>query len=105
MARNKNNTLNPTAYGLTVQEATRLIRIHDLCKGMDDDAFEQMETAFNQARETKGVPSAIVMKTVKGKGISFMENDAGWPGKAPNDQQLEQAVSELKAKIKELEGN
>ena len=45
MARNKNNTLNPTAYGLTVQEATRLIRIHDLCKGMDEDAFEQMETA------------------------------------------------------------
>lgn len=45
MARNKNDTLNPTAYGLTVQEATRLIRIHDLCKGMDEDAFEQMETA------------------------------------------------------------
>ena len=45
MARNKSNTLNPAAYGLTVQEATRLIRIHDLCKGMDDDAFEQMETA------------------------------------------------------------
>ena len=45
MARNKNNTLNPKAYGLTVQEATRLIRIHDMCKGMDADAFEQMETA------------------------------------------------------------
>ena len=45
MARNKNNTLNPAAYGLTVQEATRLIRIHDLCKDMDEDAFEQMETA------------------------------------------------------------
>jgi hypothetical protein len=45
MARNKNNTLNPAAYGLTVQEAMRLIRIHDLCKGMDEDAFEQMETA------------------------------------------------------------
>lgn len=44
MAR-KNSTLNPAAYGLTVQEATRLIRIHDLCKDMDEDAFEQMETA------------------------------------------------------------
>ena len=49
MARNKNNTLNPAAYGLTVQEATRLIRIHDLCKGMDDDAFEQMETELMAA--------------------------------------------------------
>lgn len=45
MARNKNNTLNPAAYGLTVQEAMRLIRIHSMCKGMDEDAFEQMETA------------------------------------------------------------
>jgi hypothetical protein len=45
MARNRNNTLNPEAYGLTIQEATRLIRIHDMCKGMDEDAFEQMETA------------------------------------------------------------
>ena len=45
MARNKNNTLNPEAYGLTIQEAMRLIRIHDMCKGMDETSFEQMETA------------------------------------------------------------
>lgn len=45
MARNKNNTLTPEAYGLTIQEATRLIRIHDMCKDMDETSFEQMETA------------------------------------------------------------
>ena len=56
---------------------------------IDGHDFEQMETAFNQARETKGVPSAIVMKTVKGKGVSFMENQAGWHGKAPNDEEFE----------------
>ena len=63
-----------------------------------------METAFNQARETKGVPSAIVMKTVKGKGVSFMENQAGWHGKAPNDEEFEIAMNELSAQLAEVEG-
>ena len=67
--------------------------------------FDQILSAYQEAAATKGQPTVILAKTVKGKGISFMENDAGWHGKAPNDQQLEQAVSELKAKIKELEGN
>ena len=67
--------------------------------------FDQILSADQEAAATKGQPTVILAKTVKGKGISFMENDAGWHGKAPNDQQLEQAVSELKAKIKELEGN
>ncbi len=67
--------------------------------------FDQILSAYQQAAATKGQPTVILAKTVKGKGISFMENDAGWHGKAPNDEQLEQAVSELKAKIKELEGN
>ena len=67
--------------------------------------FDQILFAYQEAAATKGQPTVILAKTVKGKGISFMENDAGWHGKAPNDQQLEQAVSELKAKIKELEGN
>ena len=51
----------------------------------------------------KGKPSAIVIKTVKGKGVSFMENDAGWHGKAPNDAEYAQAMSELKAQLAELE--
>ena len=67
--------------------------------------FDQILSAYQEAAATKGQPTVILAKTVKGKGISFMENDAGWHDKAPNDQQLEQAVSELKAKIKELEGN
>ena len=67
--------------------------------------FDQILSAYQQAAATKGQPTVILAKTVKGKGISFMENDAGWHGKAPNDEQLAQAVSELKAKIKDLEGN
>ena len=49
------------------------------------------------------MPSAIVIKTVKGKGVSYMENNAGWHGKAPNDAEYEQAMSELKAQYAELE--
>ena len=60
--------------------------------------------AFAQARETKGVPTAIVMKTTKGKGVSFMENQAGWHGKAPNDEEYEKAMTELKAQLAEVEG-
>ena len=70
---------------------------------IDGHDFEQMETAFNQVRETKGVPSAIVMKTVKGKGVSFMENQAGWHGKAPNDEEFEIAMNELSAQLAEVE--
>ena len=65
--------------------------------------FEELETAFHQARETKGCPFAIVMKTTKGKGVSFMENQAGWHGKAPNDSEYEIAMAELKAQMAEVE--
>ena len=59
---------------------------------------------MNIARATKGQPTAIVMKTVKGKGVSYMENQVGWHGKAPNDAEYEQAMTELKAQLAELEG-
>ena len=49
------------------------------------------------------MPSAIVIKTTKGKGVSYMENNAGWHGKAPNDEEYEQAMNELKAQLAELE--
>ena len=62
----------------------------------DGNDFEQLRAAFDEARATKGAPTAIVMKTVKGKGVSFMENQCGWHGKAPNDEQYEQAMEELK---------
>ena len=71
---------------------------------IDGHDFDQMEAAFAKARATKDVPFAIVMKTVKGKGVSYMENQAGWHGKAPNDEQWAQAKAELEAQIKELEG-
>ena len=70
---------------------------------IDGHDFEQMESAFAKAKATKGVPFAIVMKTVKGKGVSFMEDQAGWHGKAPNDEQCEQAMSELRAQLAEVE--
>ena len=71
---------------------------------IDGHDFEQIEAAFAQARTVKGKPFAIVMKTVKGKGVSFMENNAGWHGKAPNDAEFEIAMAELKAQLAELEG-
>ncbi len=70
---------------------------------VDGHDFDALEAAFNKARETKGKPFAIVMKTIKGKDVSFMENDAGWHGKAPNDAEYAQAMTELKAKLAELE--
>ena len=66
--------------------------------------FEEIEAAFANAKATKGKPTAIVMKTTKGKNVSFMENNAGWHGKAPNDAEREQALSELNAILCELEG-
>ena len=61
----------------------------------DGNDFDQLDKAFNEARLTDGQPVAIVMKTVKGKGVSFMENRAGWHGKAPNDDEYKQAMEEL----------
>ena len=66
--------------------------------------FNEIEAALNAAKTVQGKPTAIVMKTVKGKDVSFMENNAGWHGVAPNDAQYEQAMSELNAKLAELEG-
>ena len=70
---------------------------------IDGHDFATMEAAFTLARETKGVPFAIVMKTTKGKDVSYMENQAGWHGKAPNDEEYEQAMTELKARLAEVE--
>ena len=61
----------------------------------DGNDFDQLRAAFAEARNTKGCPTPIVMKTVKGKGISFMENQVGWHGKGPNDEELEKALAEL----------
>ena len=79
-----------SAFGLFVQE-------------IDGHDFEAIEAALTAARAEKGRPSAIVLKTVKGKGVSFMENQVSWHGTAPNAEQYEQAMAELKAALKELE--
>ena len=71
---------------------------------IDGHDFEAIESALNEAKTVKGQPTAIVMKTVKGKDVSYMENNAGWHGKAPNDAEYEVAMSELKAILADLEG-
>lgn len=67
----------------------------------DGNDFDQLKAAFDEARETKGKPTAIIMKTVKGKGVSFMENNAGWHGKAPSDEEYAIAIEEIE-KVGEL---
>ena len=62
---------------------------------IDGNDFDQIDAAFKEARAVKGIPTAIIAKTVKGKGVSFMENQAGWHGMAPNDAQFAQAMEEL----------
>ena len=57
--------------------------------------MDQLKAAFDEARTVKGMPTAIVMKTTKGKGVSYMENNAGWHGKAPNDEEYAIAMAEL----------
>lgn len=68
---------------------------HVICINGHD--FDEIRAAFAEARNTKGMPTAIIASTVKGKGISYMENNAGWHGKAPNDAQYAQAMEELDA--------
>ncbi len=70
---------------------------------VDGHDFDALDAAFSAAEQVKGRPSAIVLKTVKGKGVSFMENQAGWHGKAPNDAEYAQAMAELSAALKEEE--
>ena len=71
---------------------------------IDAHDFEQIEKAVQDAKATKGRPTLILAKSVKGKGVSFMENQAGWHGAAPNKEQYETAIAELDAYIKEIGG-
>ena len=70
-----------------------------------DDAhdFDKLEAAFNEAESISGKPVAIIQKSVKGKGVSFMENQVSWHGAAPNAEQYEQGMNELKAALAEVE--
>ena len=73
---------------------------HVIC--IDAHDFDQIRAAFKEARETKGMPTAIIAKSIKGKGVSFMENSVDWHGKAPNDEQYEVAMADLKKIEEEL---
>ncbi|MCR5653089.1 MAG: transketolase [Ruminococcus sp.] len=70
---------------------------------IDGHSFEEIEAALNKAKTVKGKPFAILAKTVKGKGVSFMENQVGWHGKACNDEEFKVAAAELEAQIARLE--
>ena len=69
---------------------------------IDGHNFDEIEKAIEIADNTKDRPTAIIMKTVKGKGVSFMENQINWHGSAPNDEQCEQALAELSATLKSI---
>ena len=71
---------------------------------VDGHDYDALVKAFAEAETVKGKPTVLLLKTVKGKGVSFMENNAGWHGKAPNDEQYAQAKAEVEAKLAELEG-
>ena len=71
---------------------------------IDGHNFDEIESALNAARECKGKPTAIIAKTTKGKGVSYMENQVSWHGAAPNAEQAEIALGELEAQLAELEG-
>ena len=62
---------------------------------IDGNDFDQIDAAFKEAKTVKGQPTVLVAKTIKGKGVSFMEDNAGWHGKGPNDEEFELAMSEL----------
>ena len=69
---------------------------------VDAHDLEALEKAFEEAKTVKGKPTAIIAKSVKGKGVSYMENQVGWHGSAPKDEQYEQAVAEINAAISEI---
>ena len=71
---------------------------------IDGNDLEQIEAAFAEARTIKGKPTAIIQKTVKGKGVSFMENQCSWHGSAPKKEEYDKAMAELTAKLQEWEG-
>ena len=76
-----------------IDEKFRAFGFHVI--NIDGNDMEQIAKAFQEARETKGKPTVIIAKTTKGKGVSFMENQVGWHGKAPNDEEYEIAMAEL----------
>ena len=90
------DVMNPTPY----KEKLEAFGFNVI--SIDGHDFEEIEAAFNAAKACKGKPTAIVAKSVKGKGVSYMEDQVGWHGSAPNKEQYEQAVAELNAALAAL---
>ncbi len=86
-----------------IDEKMRAFGFEVVC--IDGNSFPELEAAFAKARATKGKPTCILMHTVKGKGVSFMEDQVGWHGKAPNDEQYAQGMAELTAALKKWEAD
>lgn len=84
-----------------IDEKYRAFRFHTIT--IDGNDMEQIAAALKEARETKGKPTAIIMHTIKGKGVSFMEDVAGWHGKGPNEEEYKKAIAELEEAGKKLE--
>ena len=76
-----------------IDEKFKAFGFHVIC--IDGNDMDQIKKAFDEATTVKGKPVAIIAKTIKGKGVSFMENQVGWHGKAPNDEEFEKAMAEL----------
>ena len=85
--------MNPTPH----DDKFRAFGFHVIV--VDGHDFDALEAAFAEAESVKGKPTAIIAKTVKGKGVSFMENEVNWHGSAPNDEQYAAAVAEIKAAL------
>ena len=94
-------TIEEVNSAMPIADKFRAFKFH-VVEVADGNDMAQLRAAFAEARATKGQPTCIVCETVKGKGVSFMENQVGWHGKAPNDEQYEQAMAELEAAGKEL---
>ena len=95
-------TIEEVNSAMPIADKFRAFKFH-VIEVADGNDFAQLRAAFAEARETRGVPTCIVCETTKGKGVSFMEGQVGWHGKAPNDEQYAQAMAELDAHDKEGE--
>ena len=84
--------------------AVKRLRLHAGIWGQRAGCALRFRRMRHRAAACKGKPTVLIAKTTKGKGVSFMENNAGWHGKAPNDEQYAQAKAEVEAKLAELEG-
>ena len=86
-------TIDEVCSPYPIDEKFKAFKFHAI--NVDGHDFDALRAAFKEAREVKGMPTVIIAKTVKGKGVSFMENNGAWHGVAPNDEQFEAAMAEL----------